>query len=545
MRPVEANLLRLLSHMPLLDRLEAVAVSGWSRGAVYRAVESLEREGLAASVPHASELTPATRRYWLSADGLRRLAREEGADVDGLLRSRPVSNQWRRLLMERLDAVAAVYRVASAVSTLAHPIRFRWFRAMPMDASVALPDGRVIAVVRQGPATDRTGFSKRLWRLREGPQPAATLLLMPDEVRLRHARRLLAVAPSIAYLALEGGAASAGAGASLWRTPSGAALLDLRTVLDHTGPRGPWPDEEPPARASLPTDLDGEAGEDWMLPTMLKPVEKRALDLLSDWPWLTHAHLGALMALKRSRLSEVLLRLDGLRLIADARIEGRRRLAVTDRGLAALARRDRASVGAAKRRWSVAPIDADAPVEWRNVSGRRSRQLLRNVEHTSAVHGFIAALARQARSRSRKIVQLDPPRRASRYFRYADRLHSIHPDAFGVLRRGDALWSFFLEWERRAVRPVTMAARLAPYLRYYSSHRPTDDHGARPDVLVVFDDDIAPTHFLRIAREEMARAGVEVPLLVSHRELVEREGPLGRAWLAPGVPEPAHAFRSR
>ena len=545
MRPIEANLLRLLSHMPLLDRLEAVAVSGWSRGAVYRAVESLEREGLAASVPHASELTPATRRHWLTADGLRRLAREEGAAVDGLLRSRPVSNQWRRLLMERLDAVGVVYRLASAISTLAHPIRFRWYRAMPMDAAVALPDGRVIAVVRQGPATDRTGFSKRLWRLREGTQPAAALLLMPDEVRLRHARRLLAGAPFIAYLALERDAASAGAGASLWRTPSGAAFLDLRTVLDHTGPRGPWPDEEPPARASLPTDLDGEAGEDWMLPTMLKPVEKRALDLLSDWPWLTPAHLGALMGLKRSRLSEIVGRLTALDLAAVTAIKGRRRLAVTERGLAMLARRDRASVGGARKRWSVASIDADAPVEWRNVSGRRSRQLLRNVEHTAAVHGFIAALARQARSRSREIVQLDPPRRASRYFRYADRLRSIHPDAFGVLRRGDALWPFFLEWERRAVRPVTMAARLAPYLRYYSSHRPTDDHGARPDVLVVFDDDIAQTHFLRVAREEMARAGVEIPLLVSHRELVEREGPLGRAWLAPGVPEPAHAFRSR
>ena len=260
MRRVEADTLRLLSHMPLLDRLEAVAVSGWSMGAVYRAVESLEREGLAASVPHASELTPATRRYWLTADGLRRLAREEGAApvsstgqaVDGLLRSRPVSNQWRRLLMERLDAVGVVYRLASAISTLAHPIRFRWYRAMPMDAAVALPDGRVIAVVRQGPATDRTGFSKRLWRLREGTQPAAALLLMPDEARLRHARRLLAGAPFIAYLALERDAAAAGAGASLWRTPSGAALLDLRTVLDHTGPRGPWPDEEPPTRAYPP-----------------------------------------------------------------------------------------------------------------------------------------------------------------------------------------------------------------------------------------------------------------------------------------------------
>ena len=212
MRPVEADTLRLLSHMPLLDRLEAVALSGWSRGAVYGSFEALEREGLAASVPHASELTAATRRYRLTADGLRRLAREEDATVDGLLGTRPVSNQWLRVLMERLDAVGVVYRLASAISTLAHPLRLRWYRALPMDAAVALPDGRVIAVVRQGPATDRTGFSKRLWRLREGAQPAAALLLTPDETRLRHARRLLAGAPSIAYLALERDAASAGGG---------------------------------------------------------------------------------------------------------------------------------------------------------------------------------------------------------------------------------------------------------------------------------------------------------------------------------------------
>ncbi len=38
---------------------------------------------------------------------------------------------------------------------------------------------------------------------------------------------------------------------------------------------------------------------------------------------------------------------------------------------------------------------------------------------------------------------------------------------------------------RRAVRPVTIAARLGPYLRYYASRRPTDDHGAQPAVLVV------------------------------------------------------------
>ena len=84
------------------------------------------------------------------------------------------------------------------------------------------------------------------------------------------------------------------------------------------------------------------------------------------------------------------------------------------------------------------------------------------------------------------------------------------------------------------MRPVTMTERLAPYLRYYSSHRPTDDHGARPVVLVVFHDDLAATHFLRVALEEMVRRRTPLPVLVSYRGLLKREGPLGRAWLAPG-----------
>ena len=176
------------------------------------------------------------------------------------------------------------------------------------------------------------------------------------------------------------------------------------------------------------------------------------------------------------------------------------------------------------------PANTKASLDWRNVTGRRSRQLLRNVEHTDAVHWFVAVIERQAHSRSWQVIQLDPPRRASRYFRHGDRLRSIHPDAFCILRKDDSTRPFFLEWERRAVRPATMAERIAPYLRYYSSHRPTDDHGVQPSVLVIFEDEIAQTHFLRVAGEEMERIGVNVPLWVSHRSLLERVGPLGRAW---------------
>ena len=48
------------------------------------------------------------------------------------------------------------------------------------------------------------------------------------------------------------------------------------------------------------------------------------------------------------------------------------------------------------------------------------------------------------------------------------------------------------------MRPVTMAARIAPYLRYYATRRPIDDHGTLPVVLVAF----ATTHFLVGAREK-------------------------------------------
>jgi len=142
----------------------------------------------------------------------------------------------------------------------------------------------------------------------------------------------------------------------------------------------------------------------------------------------------------------------------------------------------------------------------------------------------MASLAGQARRMKWQVVQMDPPRRASRFFRHGEKLRSVHPDAFGILRRGEEKLPFFLEWERRAVRPVTMAARLAPYLRYYSSKRPMDEHGALPSVLIVFDEELAVDRLMRVAREETGKAGVVFPLMISHRGALERAGPLGAAW---------------
>ncbi len=84
------------------------------------------------------------------------------------------------------------------------------------------------------------------------------------------------------------------------------------------------------------------------------------------------------------------------------------------------------------------------------------------------------------------------------------------------------------------MRPRTMADRLAPYIRDYSSERPTDDNGVRPAVLVVFDDGIAASHFLRVVGNEMVRARGNFPGRVAHESATGRLWPLGREWQSLG-----------
>ena len=536
MSPEDAELLVRLAAMPFLDRLELAALAGRSRSAVFRRVAALERAGLLESFVHSTELIAATRRYGLTAEGVRRLARSEGLSAAELLRREPLSQEERRLVLERLDAAAAMYRLAAALAEAVYPLEFSWQRARPLDAVIRLPDGRRIAVVRLGRTAERTAVAKRLRRLRRTQGLGAVLLLAPDEVRLRQVRRLVAGAPAITFLALEAEAVRSGADGRIWRAPSGAARLSLRETTGYVVSHRGWTAERPLSRLSLPRPIDRQSGAcGWMLPARLTASEKRALDAVADWPWIRPAHLHPLVGVGARRLAQLLQRPTELELVRAVMIAGRRRLVLTEAGIGLQARRDRTSVGAARKRWSPrprTPAEPGAAFDWRDVVGRRVRQLVRNLDHTESVHWWSAMLAEQARRESRALAQLDPPHRASRYFRHRGRMRSIHPDAFGVLRSEGEDWPFFLEWERRAVRPATMRARLAPYLRYYDTGRPLEDHGVRPALLVVFEDGLAADHFRRLAAEEMERLEVEVPLLVSDRGALERSGALGSGWRA-------------
>ncbi len=358
------------------------------------------------------------------------------------------------------------------------------------------------------------------------------LVIALDEVRLRHARHLLRRSRGLALLALEKDAAWATASHRVWTLPFSSTALDLLSGLSYITPGGALPAEPPLSRPLPPNDLaapdSGFDVPDHLLPAVLKPVQKRTLDILFDWPWIAAKELGGLLGVSAQRTSQLTIPIVSARLARRVEMGGHERFALTDWGLAVLARRDRTSVGRLRKQWSVEFTNTDTPVTWRKVAGSRSRLLARNMEHTEALHGFLARISRQAKPSGYRVVQLDPPHRAARHFRHNYKLRSVHPDAFGILRKDKKTMPFFLEWERRAVRPGTMAARLASYLRYYSAYDPVDDHGAQPIVLIVFDDPLVEANFLAISLRATPRTRVRVPLWVSDREALEKAASLAQ-----------------
>lgn len=69
------------------------------------------------------------------------------------------------------------------------------------------------------------------------------------------------------------------------------------------------PIDVPLAMPRVPDDLviprTGLEVPDHLLPALLRPGEKRVLDILADWPWITTNDLGGMLGVSRMRVSVV------------------------------------------------------------------------------------------------------------------------------------------------------------------------------------------------------------------------------------------------
>ena len=116
-------------------------------------------------------------------------ARPPGSSASTLpsdfVRAYSMSREWLTLLIRRMDAVTAIYRLASSLSPGTASLRshVEFHRGGRFDATITLHDGRSFGVVRQGLALRRRSLYDRLRAIAGYDytrRPEATLILTPS-----------------------------------------------------------------------------------------------------------------------------------------------------------------------------------------------------------------------------------------------------------------------------------------------------------------------------------------------------------------------------
>ena len=167
-------------------------------------LKKLVQMGMADSVSHSlTILGPHPHlRYFPTEKGIHAGAMVEWG-TKTFLREYPVSKQWFRLLADRLDAVAALYRVAALVAdadSQGKPVRVDHYRQGPYDMLITLSGSRSVGLLRQGPTLPSANLRYRLRTLENlphGQRPMATLALAHSDQANRRAVRTLGVCPRI------------------------------------------------------------------------------------------------------------------------------------------------------------------------------------------------------------------------------------------------------------------------------------------------------------------------------------------------------------
>ena len=310
----DRQLLDSLSRMPFIDSAELALILGEPHATIHRGLTDLLAPGIIGRVSHSTAHLPSSQRYYLTAKGVSEAAEFLGFETPSdFMRAYPMSREWLTLLIRRMDAVAAVYRLASSMSpgTGERRSNVEFHRRGRFDATVTLHDGRSFGVVRQGLALRRRSLYDRLRAIAEYDytrRPDTILILVPSvwEQRLtgRFCERIYL---RDSYIVVESRDALERQDLRLWQQTTGLFGSTYHTLnhVSSQGSPGGRPRTESPElkRASIPRpERMVEAASAFGI----TPSEKRTLDLITDHPMIPREHLATWLGVSEGRVSQMM-----------------------------------------------------------------------------------------------------------------------------------------------------------------------------------------------------------------------------------------------
>ena len=310
----DRQLLDSLSRTPFVDSAELARILGEAHATVHRALTDLLAEDIVGRVSHGTAHLPSSHRYHLTAQGIKQAAGILGfATPSDFVRAYPVSREWLTLLIRRMDAVAAVYRIAASLSPGigSRRTQVEFHRRGRFDATIILHDGRSFGVVRQGLALRRRSLYDRLRAIAQYDytrRPDTVLILTPSVWEERLTTRFCEERNlRDCYVAVESREALERRNLRLWCSTSwviGSRFFSLEAVRSRASPGGAPRTASPERkRASLPRPERMVRSA----PAFgISPSEKRTLELITDHPMIPREHLALWLGVSEGRVSQTM-----------------------------------------------------------------------------------------------------------------------------------------------------------------------------------------------------------------------------------------------
>ena len=529
------HLLDALSRMPFVESTELALILGEPHATVHRRLSELLDDGIVGKVTHGTVHLPSSGRYFITAKGIGETADLLGFDTPSdFVRAYPLSREWLTLLLRRMDAVAAVYRLAATMSpgNDGQSTRVEFHRRGRFDATITLHDGRDFGVVRQGLGLRRRSLHDRLRALAHydsSRRPDVVLILVPSDWEERLTPQFCeAVDLEDYYVAAESRAALEWRDRRLWCTTSWTGGITFRTLEDVISQasagrrRTPLTASPERKRASLP---DPERMTQLAPVFGFSPAEKRTLDLITDHPMIPREHLALWLGVSEGRLSQMMHSLaKDWGLIERRGKRGEVRYTLSDEGIRYVTHRDRAELHTTRGIWST-ELTTDKEGRLRH-TGHRIETWARQTKHADGITWFLSKMAAEARADpDSALVWVVPTARSDRAYNWGR--SAIAPDAVGQLVAGGHPVPFYLEHELRARHPRGVMARLSPYEDYYWSNEHKEDQPPYPITLFVVDTEEVEETYVDTAGR-MNR--MSLPVLASCTPVLSRRGILGESW---------------
>ena len=310
----DRQLLDALSRMPFIESTELALILGEPHATVHRRLSELLADGIVGRVCHGTVHLPSSGRYCLTAKGIRQAAGILGFGTPSdFVRAYPVSREWLTLLIRRMDAVAAVYRLASSLSPGSDGLRthVEFHRRGRFDATITLHDGRSFGVVRQGLALRRRSLYDRLRAIAEyhyTRRPDTILVLTPSVWEQRLTTRFsMELNLEDSYVGVESQNTLERRNYHVWQKTSGlfsGSYYTLDFVSSQGGTGGALHTESPERkRASIPNpERMVQAAPIFGV----SPSEKRILDMVTDHPMMPRDHLACGLGVSEGRISQMM-----------------------------------------------------------------------------------------------------------------------------------------------------------------------------------------------------------------------------------------------